>query len=83
MANRDMVMDVTQAAYAEQDAVNLPAFEESMQKIVYTDEELARFREIAGKPVWDEWIAANADAFDAQDVFDSIFRLADEAMASN
>ena len=82
MSNRDMVMDVTQAAYAEQDAKNLPVFEETMQKIVYTDEELARFREIAGQPVWDEWIAANADKFDAQGVFDAIWELADEAVSN-
>ena len=79
MDNRDMVMDVTQAAYAEQDAKNLPEFEANMQKIVYSDEELARFREIAGQPVWDEWIAANADKFDSQAVFDAVWELADEA----
>ncbi len=78
--NRDLVMDVTQAAYAEQDAKNLPEFEANMTKIVYTDEELARFREIAGKPVWDKWIAANSDKFDAQGVFDAVWALADEAM---
>lgn len=79
MDNRDLVMDVTQAAYAEQDAKNLPEFEANMQKIVYSDEELARFREIAGQPVWDEWVAANADKFDSQGVFDAIWELADEA----
>lgn len=81
-ANRDMVMDVTQAAYAEQDAKNLPMFEETMEKIVYSEEELERFREIAGQPVWDEWIAANSDKFDAQDVFDSVWKLADEASSN-
>lgn len=79
MDNRDMVMDVTQAAYAEQDAKNLPMFEANMEKIVYSDEELERFREIAGKPVWDEWIAANSDKFDAQGVFDTVWELADKA----
>lgn len=80
MDNRDMVMDAEQAAYAEQDAINLPAFEKSMTKIVYSDEELARFKEIAGQPVWDEWIEANKDKFDSQDVFDSIWKYAEEAM---
>ena len=79
MDNRDRVMDVTQAAYAEQDAKNLPEFEKNMTKIVYSDEELERFREIAGQPVWDEWIAANSDKFDAQGVFDAVWSLADEA----
>ena len=79
MENRDLVMDLEQAAYAEQDEKNLPEFEANMEKIVYSDEELARFREIAGKPVWDEWIAANSDKFDAQGVFDAVWDLADEA----
>ena len=80
MDNRDMVMDLEQAAYAEQDAINLPAFEKKMTKIVYSDEELARFKEIAGKPVWDEWIEANKDKFDSQGVFDAIWDYAKEAM---
>jgi TRAP-type mannitol/chloroaromatic compound transport system substrate-binding protein len=79
MENRDLVMDLEQAAYAEQDAKNLPEFEANMTKIVYSDEDLAQFKEIAGKPVWDEWIAANSDKFDAQGVFDAIWKLADEA----
>ena len=79
MDSRDKIMDVTQAAYAEQDAKNLPAFEKSMTKIVYTDEQLAKFKEIAGKPVWDGWIAANKDKFDAQGVFDAIWQYAEEA----
>jgi len=74
-----MVMDLEQAAYAEQDAKNLPEFEKSMTKIVYTDEELAKFKEIAGKPVWDEWIEANKDKFDSQGVFDAIWEYAEEA----
>ncbi|WP_305988700.1 C4-dicarboxylate ABC transporter substrate-binding protein [Roseibium sp. MMSF_3544] len=80
--NRDLVMDTELAAYAEQDKKNLPAFEESMEKIVYTDEELARFKEIAGEPVWQEWIAANQDKFDAQGVFDAIWQYAEEAQAN-
>lgn len=79
MDNREMVMDLEQAAYAEQDAKNLPEFEKNMTKIVYTDEQLARFKEIAGQPVWDEWIEANKDKFDSQAVFDAIWKYAEEA----
>jgi TRAP-type C4-dicarboxylate transport system substrate-binding protein len=46
MENRDLVMDLEQAAYAEQDAKNLPEFEANMTKIVYSDEDLAQFKEI-------------------------------------
>ncbi|MCF2872574.1 C4-dicarboxylate ABC transporter substrate-binding protein [Octadecabacter sp. G9-8] len=76
---RGMGMDVEQAAYAEQDEKNLPVFRDTMTEIVYTDEQLAQFREVAGQPVWDAWIAANSDDFDAQGVFDAIFEYAEEA----
>lgn len=82
MSQREMVMDVEQAAYAEQDAVNLPMFRETLTEIVYTDEQIAEFREVAGKPVWDEWIAANQDKFDAQGLFDAVWQYAEEAKAS-
>jgi len=76
---RDLVLDTELAAYASADEKNLPEFEASMTKITYTDEQLAEFREVAGKPVWDAWIEANKDTFDAQGVFDAIFDYADEA----
>jgi hypothetical protein len=52
--------------------VNLPLFKSKLQEILYTDAELARFREVAGKPVWDKWIADNKGKFDAQGVFDTL-----------
>lgn len=79
MDNRDLEMDVTQAAYAEQDSKNLPVFEANMTKIVYADEELAKFREIAGQSLWDASTAANSDRLYAQGVLDAIWELAEEA----
>lgn len=76
---REMGMDVQQASYAAQDEINLPVFRDTMQEIVYSDEQLAEFRSVAGQPVWDAWIAANQDSFDAQGVFDAIFEYAEEA----
>lgn len=80
MSLRGKGMDVEQAAYAEQDKKNLPVFKETMQEIVYSDSDLAKFREVAGQPVWDAWIAANADKFDAQGLFDAVWNYAEEAM---
>ncbi|WP_293440588.1 C4-dicarboxylate ABC transporter substrate-binding protein [Planktotalea sp.] len=80
MSLRGKGMDVEQAAYAEQDKKNLPVFKETMQEIVYSDSDLAKFREVAGQPVWDAWIAANADKFDAQGLFDAVWSYAEEAM---
>ncbi len=79
MSQRDMVMDVTQAAYAEQDKKNLPEFEANLTKVTYSEEQLAEFREKAGKPVWDAWIADNQDKFDAQGLFDAVWQYAEDA----
>ncbi len=76
---RVMGMDVEQAAYAAQDEINLPVFRDTMEEIVYSEEQLQQFRDVAGQPVWDAWIAANADAFDSQAVFDAIWDYAEEA----
>jgi TRAP-type mannitol/chloroaromatic compound transport system substrate-binding protein len=59
-------------AYVDIDKVNLPLFKSKMQEILYSDAELKRFREVAGKPVWDKWIADNKDKFDSQNVFDTL-----------
>ena len=81
MDMRDEVMDVTQAAYAAQDKKNLPIFEKTLTKITYDDATLAKFRDVAAKPVWDDWIAKNQDKFDAQGVFDAVWAYAKEAEA--
>lgn len=82
MGMRDEVMDVTQAAYAAQDEKNLPMFEKTLTKITYDEVTLAEFKAVAGKPVWDAWIAENQDKFDAQGVFDAIWAYAQEAEAT-
>lgn len=78
---REMGMDVQLEAYAEQDKINLPIFRDTLQEIVYSEEQLAEFQKVAGQPVWDAWIEANKDKFDAQGVFDAIFDYAEEAAA--
>ena len=70
------VKQVYKEAYEAADAKNLPMFREAMEEVVYTDEQLAAFREAAGKPVWDEWVAENKDKFDAQAVLDKTLSLA-------
>ena len=75
---------VTQAMidkYKAADAKNLPEFEKKMHKIVYDDATLEQFREVAGKPVWNKWVADNKDKFDAQGVLDRLWELVKEAKA--
>lgn len=81
MDNREMVVDTVQAAYQAADAKNVPMFEANLEKITYTDEQIAEFQEKGGRPVWDAWIEANKDLFDSQAVFDAIFEYAEEAKA--
>ncbi|MFX4223451.1 MAG: C4-dicarboxylate TRAP transporter substrate-binding protein [Thalassobaculum sp.] len=69
-------------AYHDIDKKNLPMFESKLEKIVYTDEQLEEFRKIAGKPVWDMWVAENKDKFDAQGLIDMIMSEAKKASAA-
>lgn len=62
---RQMLLDAKPAAYEALkkaykagDDEYLPIFEErGLTAITYSAEELERFREVAGKPVWDAWVA--------------------------
>ncbi len=73
---KDAVIDRQFEVYIEADRKNLPMLEERLEKIVYTDEQLEKFREVAGKPVWEEWIAENKDRFDGRALIDRIFEIA-------
>ncbi|WP_417827999.1 TRAP transporter substrate-binding protein DctP [Thalassospira sp.] len=79
MDNRDLVLETVQKAYAKQDTVNLKKFESNLHKIEYSDEQIEQFRNVAGQPVWDKWIAENQDSFDAQGVLDALLNYAAEA----
>ncbi len=79
MSLKDEVTDALIAKYEEADAANLPAFESSMEKIVYDDATIAEFKKVAGQPVWEAFVADNADKFDSQAVLDRMFELLDEA----
>jgi TRAP-type C4-dicarboxylate transport system substrate-binding protein len=81
MSLKDEVTQVMIDRYVEADAKNLPEFEKTMTKIVYDEATLAQFGEVAGKPVWDKWIADNKDKFDAQNVLDTMWTLIEEAEA--
>lgn len=79
MSLRSDVMDKQLEAYAAQDNKNLPVFKKNMKEIKYDAATLKKFHSLAGKPVWDEWIAANKSKFDSQAVFDAVWKYADEA----
>jgi len=54
----------------------LPMFKSKLKEVKYDEKTLAEFRKTAGKPVWDAWVAANKDKFDAQALIDLVFETA-------
>lgn len=67
------------AAYAKKDDVLIPQWRKQLKEIKYSDAELAKFREIAGQPVYDKWIEANKDKFDAKGLLDFVMQTAKKA----
>jgi len=63
-------------AYVDIDKVNLPMLGRILKPVTYTEGQLKDFRAVAGKPVWDKWVADNKDKFDAQGVLDLVFKTA-------
>lgn len=64
------------AAYKKADSENLPMFHKNMQAITYSDDQLAHFRKVGGKPVWDDWVNTRKDMFDAQGLLDHVLAAA-------
>ena len=60
-------------AYVDVDEENLPMLRRTLVEVRYADEELARFRAVAGRPVIDAWIAANQHRFDARGLVEAIY----------
>lgn len=58
--------------------------EKGVTKVMLSDEELAKFREVAGKPIHDAWLAEmNAQGLPAQELYDLVFSTLEKARASN
>ncbi|MDA0984133.1 MAG: TRAP transporter substrate-binding protein DctP [Proteobacteria bacterium] len=63
-------------AYVDIDKKNLPVFHKVLIPVRYSEGQLADFRKVAGKPVWDKWVNDNKGKFDAQGVLDLVFKTA-------
>ncbi|MCM2560929.1 C4-dicarboxylate TRAP transporter substrate-binding protein [Lutimaribacter sp. EGI FJ00015] len=58
--------------------------EKDVEKVMISDEELAKFREVAGQPIHDKWIAdMSAQGMPAQELYDLVFKTLEEHRASN
>jgi TRAP-type C4-dicarboxylate transport system substrate-binding protein len=66
-------------AYAAKDKVNLAKWRANpdLMEINFSEEDLAKFREVGGKPVWDKWVADNKDDVpSAQELIDLVLKTA-------
>lgn len=79
MEAKEEAYKALKAAYKKKDDVNIPKWRKSKTEVKYTDAELAKFREVAGQPVYDKWIAANKDKFDSKALFDFVMKTAKSA----
>lgn len=79
MSAKKPAYEALKAAYKKADEKNLPRFIAKMQAIEYTDEQLAKFREVGGAPVWKDWVERNKDQFDSQALLDHVMTTATRA----
>ena len=75
---RDGAYEAQKAAYAEKDEINIAkwAADPKLEAIEIPEEEMAEFRRVAGKPVWDAWVEANKDKVPAQELLDLVLNTA-------
>ena len=79
---KDGAAAAMQAAYDAQDVENVKRWKEEgkIQLVEIPEEEMAEFRRIGGKPVWDAWIEDNKDELPAQELFDLVISTATAGM---
>ena len=84
---QDLLMEAKEIGYDALITANiagtvqaLELFEAQMEKVRFSEDEVAAFQEAAGQPVWDAWIAENeAAGLPAQELFDLVMETAKQA----
>ncbi len=76
---RDAV-EFQSAAYQKKDIENLKVWPTKMKAITIPEDQMAQFRKVAGKPIWDEWVAeASKTVPEAQELLDLLLKTAADA----
>ena len=47
-----------------------------MKAVQFSEKDLAEFRKIGGKPVWEAWVKDNKEKFPAQELLDLVSKTA-------
>jgi TRAP-type C4-dicarboxylate transport system substrate-binding protein len=67
-------------AYAKKDVINLKEWPKKMTAVTIPEDQMAKFREVAGKPIWDDWVKETTkDVPEAQELLDLLLKTAAEA----
>ena len=66
------------AAYVKKDKINEKKWSSGgkLKMIKIPEKEMAEFRKMAGKPIWDAWVKENAGKFDSQALLDLVLKTA-------
>ncbi len=71
--------DAMKEAYASVDKVNLANWGKSkMTAVTIPETEMAEFRRIGGKPIWEAWVKDNQDKIPAQELLDLVLKTAQQ-----
>ncbi len=67
-------------AYAKKDVINLKEWPKKMKAVTIPEDQMAEFRKVAGKPIWNEWVSETTKAVpEAQELLDLLLKTAAEA----
>lgn len=65
------------AAYEEKDKVNLEKWKKmGLKAVTIPEDQMSKFREIGGQPLWEAWVKDNQDKIPAQELLDLVLQQA-------
>lgn len=69
---KDGAYTAIESAYATQDKANIARWKQEgkLKMVEIPEEQMAEFRRVAGKPVWEQWVKDNSGDFNAQELLD-------------
>ena len=77
---KDGAYEAIETAYLEKDKENeakWSAADSRIKMVTIPEDQMAEFRRIAGKPVWEQWVEDNKDKLPAQELLDLVLTTAD------
>jgi len=68
------------AAYAKKDLENLKVWPTKMKAVTIPEDQMAKFRKVAGQPIWNEWVKETTPTVpEAQELLDLLLKTAADA----